>query len=149
MRYEKPFLQVVVFLTMTVSLFGEVTNFQGRYSESVDIRLRIIEPQSVTLKSVGTDLDTYIISSSEGSEDVVRRIRVMGSEDLGVTLGVSTDTLPVNAQGQELVITHTLERDTLNAREDSVELTTTITGIASPESSGDYVGLSTITADYN
>jgi len=149
MRYEKPFLQVVVFLTMTVSLSGEVTNFQGRYSESVDIRLRIIEPQSVTLKSVGTDLDTYIISSSEGSEDVVRRIRVMGSEDLGVTLGVSTDTLPVNAQGQELVITHTLERDTLNAREDSVELTTTITGIASPESSGDYVGLSTITADYN
>jgi len=150
MRYEKPFLTAVFFLTMTISLSGEGTNFQDRSSESVDIRLRIIEPQSVTLKSVGTAFDTYIISSSpESSEDVVRRVRVRGNEDLGVTLGVAVNTLPVNAQGQELGITHTLERDTLNAREDSVELTTTITGIASPESSGDYVGLSTITADYN
>jgi len=149
MRYEKPFLQVVVFLTMTVSLSGEVTKFEDRSSESLDIRLRIIEPQSVTLKSVSTNLDTYIVSSSEGSEDVVKRIRVMGSEDLGVTLGVAVNTLPVNAAGQELGITHTLERDILNAREDSVELITTITGIASPDSSGDYVGSATITADYN
>lgn len=149
MRYEKPFLTAVFFLTMTISLSGEVTKFEDRSSESVDIRLRIIEPQSVSLKSVSANLDTYIVSSSEGTEDVVRRIRVRGTEGLGVTLGVSTDTLPVNAQGQELGITHTLERDILNARKDSVELTTTITGIASPDSSGDYVGSATITADYN
>jgi len=150
MRYEKPFLTAVFFLTITVSLSGEVTNFEDRFSESVDIRLRIIEPHSVTLKSVGTDLETYTISSSpESSEDVVKRVRVRGSEDLGVTLEVSTDTPPVNAAGQELGITYTLERDTLNAREDSVELITTITGIASPDSSGDYVGSATITAEYN
>jgi len=149
MRYEKPFLQVVVFLTMTVSAVGEITESGNKFSESVDIRLRVIEPHSVTLKSVGTALDTYILSSSEGSEEVVKRVRVRGGEDLGVTLGVSVDTPLVNASGQKLGITHTLERETLNAREDSVELTTTITGMGSLDSNGDYVGSAIITADYN
>lgn len=149
MRYKKSFLTTVFFFILTVIAVGEITKNEDKFSESVDIRLSIIEPHSVTLKPVGIALDTYIVSTTEGSEDIVKRVRVRGSEDLGVTLEVSTDTFPVNAAGQELGITHTLERDTLNAREDSVELTTTITGLNPLDSSGDYVGSATITADYN